>query len=478
MTTVTYTAKVGLKHTGNEIGSWLASTISGSIAANQFVVNGGFDTDTVWVKGVDWSISSGAANKAQAILAGSSIDQGSILTPNDRIVLDFTVLNRTDGSVTAYIGGTDSTGLISTNGNFSFSSFVGTGADLSFFGSNLFNGSLDDVSVRLSDADLSSNQKDLIYFGTLTRSPVKPGSEVMSYSGFSSSNYLSQVDISLINSLSVLTVSVWLKATSNWSGSIRQTVCGNLIDSSSGGFLFSSNPVGLDQELTFYLNALSGSFSVSENVPKNVGEWNLYIVTLDANGNLSLYKDGLLVSLTAGASITSGVNEFAVGRTVQGSSQAQPLDKGECALLRVLNGALTNTEIKEIYESEKNLFKNDSVFTQVGENYSLEFSARAINQGDEVTSNKIMSISGNQETIFQRRDEIHDININQLSLSDLPRIRSFMRSVEAGETFIYDAYGSLSAPVNSINVVAEPGIKEQRQGTENNFIVPLKMRAV
>ncbi len=477
MTTVTYTAKVGLKHTGSEVGSWLANTTEGAVAANQLVVNGGFDTDTVWVKATEWSISGGTANKAQAILSGSSIDQQSILTPNDRIVLDFTVLNRTDGSVTAYIGGKDSTGLISTNGNFSFSSFVGTGTDLSFFGSNLFNGSLDDVSARLSDADFSSNQKDLVYFGALTKSPVQPGSEVMSYSGFSSSNYLSQVDISLINSLSVFTVSVWLKATSAWSG-LRQTVCGNLLDSSPGGFLFSSNSIGLDQEVVFYLNALSGSFSVSENVPKNVGEWNFYTATLDANGNLSLYKDGLLVNSTPGASITSGSNEFAVGRSVQGSSQAWPLDKGECALLRVLNGALTDIEIKEIYESEKNLFKNDSVFTQVGENYSLELSASAINQGDEITSNKIMSIAGNQETIFQRRDEIHDININQLSLSDLPRIRSFMRSVEAGEVFTYDAYGSLSAPVNSINVVAEPGIKEQRQGTENNFVVPLKMRAV
>jgi len=49
---------------------------------------------------------------------------------------------------------------------------------------------IDNISVKLADADRSVNNNGLIVNGTVTRTPVATGADLVAYSGFSSSNYL------------------------------------------------------------------------------------------------------------------------------------------------------------------------------------------------------------------------------------------------------------------------------------------------
>ena len=47
-----------------------------------------------------------------------------------------------------------------------------------------------DVSVKLADADRSVNNNGLIINGTVTRTAVATGADLVAYSGFSATNYL------------------------------------------------------------------------------------------------------------------------------------------------------------------------------------------------------------------------------------------------------------------------------------------------
>jgi hypothetical protein len=51
---------------------------------------------------------------------------------------------------------------------------------------------IDNISVKLADADRSVNNKGLIVNGTVTKNPVATGADLVAYSGFSASNYLEQ----------------------------------------------------------------------------------------------------------------------------------------------------------------------------------------------------------------------------------------------------------------------------------------------
>ena len=51
---------------------------------------------------------------------------------------------------------------------------------------------IDNVSVRLAEADRSVNGNGLQVFGTVTKTPVATGADLVGYSGFSTSNYLAQ----------------------------------------------------------------------------------------------------------------------------------------------------------------------------------------------------------------------------------------------------------------------------------------------
>ncbi len=72
---------------------------------------------------------------------------------------------------------------------------------------------LDKVSLKLADADRSVNNKGLIVNGTVTRTPVATGADLVGYSGFSETNYLEGTDATYADTLYALgweqTAGVW-----------------------------------------------------------------------------------------------------------------------------------------------------------------------------------------------------------------------------------------------------------------------------
>ncbi len=121
-------------------------------------------------------------------------------------------LNRPSGSVIAQAPGFQS-------GNSSgdlVHEFVATSATsrITLLRFNSGSGQVDNVSVRLADADRSVNANPLTVNGTITRSPVATGAELVAYGGFSAGvNELTLTDASISDTLYGL---CWVQVSGVW----------------------------------------------------------------------------------------------------------------------------------------------------------------------------------------------------------------------------------------------------------------------
>jgi len=115
---------------------------------DQEVVNGGFTSDTVWVKGTGWTIAAGVATHAAGNASG--LEQSNILTIGKTYRLTFTVSGRTAGSI--FCNSYGSSPARTANGTY-VEDFTATIDDLIFFTSITFDGSIDNVSCVLVEPD-------------------------------------------------------------------------------------------------------------------------------------------------------------------------------------------------------------------------------------------------------------------------------------------------------------------------------------
>ena len=136
------TAKGGLDQLGSEL-----------------VTNGGFDTDTAWTKGADWSIGSGVATMVAG--AGTSISQSIAITGGRLYRVRFTITAGSNITVRIRLGGTanllNSALSIGTYEYFFFAESSNT--NIAFLGSTTSNYSVDNISVREIPATTPTRQR-------------------------------------------------------------------------------------------------------------------------------------------------------------------------------------------------------------------------------------------------------------------------------------------------------------------------------
>ncbi len=110
------------------------------------ITNGTFDTDTAWTKGTGWTISGGTANKAPGV--ASDLVQDITSVTGENYVVEYDILNRTAGTLTPDVGGTDGVSRTS-NGTFKELIIGGSGdTNFRFEADSTFDGSIDNVTVN------------------------------------------------------------------------------------------------------------------------------------------------------------------------------------------------------------------------------------------------------------------------------------------------------------------------------------------
>lgn len=322
-----------------------------------------------------------------------------------------------------------------------------------------------------ASVDLSSNALDLDVTGSLTKSAVATGAELMGWSGWSTSNYLSAVYDADLDITGAITVCAWVKP----NVSALMGIVGNYESTGDpGGYRISINSSG--NAIMRVYGSVSASEAVSSNVI-DINKWSFILGVKTASGILNIYINGVLSGTYSGADISATVNQMHVGVLSLGGIK-QFAFSGQIALTRVLPVALTAAQIKTIYNAEKDLFKANAKYTQVGTAYDLDLSLTAANRSESVESSNTVSLNGNQETTFIRRDVSYSLNINRVYASTLPAVRNFLHSVEAGQIFELDRYGSASVPDDPVNVIAQPGFTEQRNGVDDYYTITMNVREV
>ncbi|BBE51128.1 hypothetical protein OYT1_ch1581 [Ferriphaselus amnicola] len=193
---------------GDSRGAWLADTVAETVSAPELVTNGTFTVDTTgWAAPFQSSIASVAG---QLVVTSTGTNPYAVQYSIPTVVgktynLTFDAIAKSAGvsALTAYLGSTN--GLAQSQyGSVNFTS-LGSGYTVKFVATTAvlclqFSAScgigdtftIDNISVKEVAADRSVKNNGLNIVGSLTKSAVATGSQLMAWSGFNSANYLEQ----------------------------------------------------------------------------------------------------------------------------------------------------------------------------------------------------------------------------------------------------------------------------------------------
>lgn len=189
---------------GDIRGAWLASGTAETLAGVELIANGDFTTNTNgWTAGNGATLSIDTGRLKGTVGGGGGYgyaSQAISTVAGKSYTVKATYTKGISSSANIRAGASDGgnelgSHTLSVDGSYIFT-FVATGPTT--YIAWVFNGAaggyafLDDVSCRVSVEDRSVKAKGLAVYGSLTKSAVAPGAELMAYSGFSAANYLEQ----------------------------------------------------------------------------------------------------------------------------------------------------------------------------------------------------------------------------------------------------------------------------------------------
>ena len=222
-------------------------------------------------------------------------------------------------------------------------------------------GTYDNISVRLADTDRSVNANGLQVHGTITKNPVASGSDLVGYSGFSSSNYLEQpYNSDLDFGTGDFSVMGWIKPTGGYDdGYIFQRgdagTAGGLIalrrGYGGGGFpRLHWGSTGFDYDSIF-----------NKKVPDDV--WSFIVVMRSGNTIQTFVNAEGSGANTSSTNVSNTNGKLRMGLRMDTVGQAI---QGSLALWRISATAPSAKQIKDIYEAEKPLFQAGAQATLYG----------------------------------------------------------------------------------------------------------------
>jgi hypothetical protein len=362
---------------GDIKGAFLSDTDDTDlVGSGELVTNGTFDTDTSgWTAGN--ATLSVVSNKLQIVSDGAGIAFAeqtlSGLTVGQTYLLEATG-EITAGSSKAFVTLYTGTGTFIANAISNVSAettgtltFVATQTSMRVRLQLLTptgagdTGLFDNISVKLADADRSVNNKGLIVNGTVTRSPVATGADLVAYSGFSASNYLEQpVNTGLDFGTGDFAIMGWLKQAAN---TAVETILERDSAVSAQRFTLAVNASGF---LTFTCDDDTTARTATSNRIVDNDVWTHFVALYDGAGNVKIYLNGVLDDTETGSALLTLNNASAVLRVGLAVDDAEPLDNADLALLRISATVPSDSQIKKIYEDEKFLFQDGAQATLYG----------------------------------------------------------------------------------------------------------------
>ena len=347
----------------------LSDTDTTSVTGAELVTNGTFDSNTT-----GWTASSGTtlsvSSSALSVVSGSSDGyayQAISTVVGETYTLSFDY-KKVSGSIGIVRIGTSaggqenwysgSTQMTSTTFAPYTNTFVATATTtyLSFW-SRATGGEIhyDNISVRLAEEDRSVNGNGLQVFGTITKTVVETGADLVGYSGFSASNYLQQpYNADLDFGTGDFSVMGWLKLAALGSSRAYLYRAGN----------GSSNDLRIGKAATTHYPFIDiAGTSLSGSTALGLNAWTS-LCFVRKSGVAYIYVNGVLDVEGSSTGDVNGGTTFSP--TVIGSGFNYAAADTFFALWRISATAPTAAQIAKMYEDEKFLFQENAQATLYG----------------------------------------------------------------------------------------------------------------
>jgi len=330
-----------------------ASDVSGWTAYNSVVTYSGGTIK------VDDSANVGGNSSAQQVISGLVVGQsyilsGEIISTNGHArIVGWQVGEATDSTNNASVILVPSVSVSFTGGV----EFVPTGTSITIGLVSDGDGIayFDNISVRLADSDRSVNANGLAVHGTITKTAVATGADLVGYSGFSTSNFLVQPYISDLDfGTGDFSIMGWIKVGSNVS--TYASILSRVLSTNTATNAWSLRIDSSANNYYFYTNNTSVFTS-----PLTRSTWQ-FLTVARRSGVVYFYVNGIL--RTTGPMANSITNVGA--SVVVGYEASHHLGNSSAALFRISATAPSAQQIKDIYEAERPLFQENAQATLYG----------------------------------------------------------------------------------------------------------------
>jgi len=241
-----------------------------------------------------------------------------------------------------------------------------TSTRLDFSATQNVNGtaSFDNITIFDGVAGRSVNGKGLQVVGTVNRSAVATGADLVSYGPFSTSNRLRQPYNSGLNfGTNDFSVILWMY---NTGSTVHQTLVGRDNREFSVDILDDANYNRKFRIYSFNSSNSLQSFDSNDD-PFPLNTWSHVCVNYTNGNTVAVYVNGVLnKSGTLNYDIDDTSNGLNIGCRNTSGSYAHPADATKLALVRISQSAPTAAQVKKMYEDEKFLFQENAKCTLYG----------------------------------------------------------------------------------------------------------------
>jgi len=253
---------------------------------------------------------------------------------------------------------------LSTGGNFTNSLLCGISTS---YNTGYMHGDIKGAFLSDTDAtnqtggtvpDRSVNNNSVNVTGTITRTAVATGAELVAYGPFSSSNYMDNTSFSVdFGNPPTISIMFWQKITDITDYSYAMSLSAGT--NNKGGISNGASSTGYPGQAYFNM----GSQTLYTGSRVDDGNWHCLVGTIEGTVK-NFYLDGNLASsATINNHDMSGITRINAGS--YGTTHAYP-HLGSLALLRVSKSVPSPEQIKKMYEDEKVLFQENAKATLYG----------------------------------------------------------------------------------------------------------------
>jgi hypothetical protein len=218
------------------------------------------------------------------------------------------------------------------------------------------------VSVFELEQDRSVNNNNLEVYGTIKRTPVAAGADLVAYSGFSDSNYLMQPYNADLNAGSgSQCIMFWFKATLD--GTLRYAFC--LGEQDADEHL----RIGMKTNHVYFDYGGGSQYTTVDAAPFSDDVWTFVVAHVTAGGDGQVYVNGVPQTMNPRTSASSpfawdsSTYHVKIGRHINASNYSF---NGSLALMRYSHTVPSDEQIKKMYEDEKVLFQENAKATLYG----------------------------------------------------------------------------------------------------------------